>query len=310
MNRNKIEESNDYMSPDTVEFKSRTAVTFDFETMPYVHQVIVRTSDNSYSYYVINVDKAYAASIGKPQESIGVYNYSDYKQAITYALDKLGLESPSKNRIDFRFDSFDDNYNELLKLNKLVVLLLANYYNISNRYESHDLLTQEALTMRIQNDRIEAENYNKGLQEPDGEVKNRLELRSKHLPFTDNENKKEWIEFDKWCDRLDKVITADNLNSLVSAINTALIERFKEWSRQKGHTLSNFIVHYENCFFTSRQLENFLALLIDNNLTSITDCKESAKKYKKRYKLEFFSLKDLQVYKVKIVESGAGFFEM
>lgn len=53
-----------------------------------------------------------------------LYNYrysTDYSKALDYMLDSIALDEPIKSRIDFRFDSFDDNYNELLKLNKLVV---------------------------------------------------------------------------------------------------------------------------------------------------------------------------------------------
>lgn len=301
MNRNKIEEVNIYMGIDTIQIKSKTAIEFDSQLYPFIHSDIVRKSDGSYSYYILNPDKAYQTSI---------YNSIDYNNSLNYMLDSIKLDKPVKSRIDFRFDSFDDNYNELLKLNKLVVLLIANKYKVTNCYESYNPLTNEALTIRIQSKYIEAENYNKGLQEPDGFVKNRLELRSKALTADIPENEKEFREFDKWCVRLDKAITADNFNRLTSRINISLVERFKEWSKLKGHTLSNFITQYENCIFTSRQLENLLTQLNEKNLTIIYNCKESAKKYKKRYGLEFFSLNDLKVYKAKLIESGAGFFEM
>lgn len=301
MNRNKIEYANIYMGVDTIQIKSKTAIEFDSDLYPFIHADIVRKSDGSYSYYILNPDKAYQTSI---------YNSTDYNNSLNYMLDSIALDEPIKSRVDFRFDSFDDNYNELLKLNKLVVLLIANKYKITNRYQSYDPLTNEALTIRIQSKYIEAENYNKGLQEPDGLVKNRLELRSKSLTADIAENEKEFREFEKWCVRLDKAITADNFNDLINRINISLVDRFKDWSKLKGHTLSNFITQYENCIFTSRQLENLLTLLNEKGLTSISNCKESAKKYKKRYGLEFFSLNDLNAYKVKLIESGAGFFEM
>ena len=301
MNRNKIEYASIYMGVDTIQIKSKTAIEFDSDLYPFIHADIVRKSDGSYSYYILNPDKAYQTSI---------YNSTDYNNSLNYMLDSIALDEPIKSRVDFRFDSFDDNYNELLKLNKLVVLLIANKYKITNRYQSYDPLTNEALTIRIQSKYIEAENYNKGLQEPDGLIKNRLELRSKSLTADIAENEKEFREFEKWCVRLDKAITVDNFNDLISRINISLADRFKDWSKLKGHTLSNFITQYENCIFTSRQLENLLTLLNEKGLTSISNCKESAKKYKKRYGLEFFSLNDLNAYKVKLIESGAGFFEM
>ena len=295
MKKNKINEINIYMGIDTIQVKSKTAIEFNSELYPFVKSDIVRKSDNSYSYYVLNPDKA--------NNNIGIYNYADYSKALDYMLDSIALDEPIKSRIDFRFDSFDDNYNELAKLNKVLLLLITVKYKVSNRYKSQDLLTEEALTMRIQNKYIEVENYNKGLQEPEGAVKNRLELRSKALRSDILEGAKEFKEFDKWCDRLDKSVTVDNLDVLVSDTNKALIERFKEWSKLKGHTLSNFIVHYENCFYTMPQLKDFLKQV------GIKDYVQSAKDYKKKYGLEFFSLKEIESYKVELIESGVRFFE-
>lgn len=296
MNQNKIDELNIYMGIDTIQIKSKTAIEFDSELYPFVKSDIVRKSDNSHSYYILNPDKA--------NNGIGIYNSYDYYNSLHYMLDSIKLDEPIKSRIDFRFDSFDNNYNQLLKLNKVLLLLLAVKYKVSNRYKSQDLLTEEALTMRIQTKYIEAENYNKALQEPDGEVKNRLELRSKALNADIAENTKEYKEFEKWCDRLNKAVTADNFNKLVSKTNTALFERFKEWNKKKGHTLSNFILHYENCFYTMPQLKDFLKQV------GIKDYVQSAKDYKKKYGLEFFSLKQITLYKSKIIDSGAGFFEI
>ena len=295
MKREKLKELNLYMGIDTIQVKSNSAIEFNSEQFPFVHNDIVRKSDNTYSYYVLNPDKG--------NNDLAIYNSTDYYKTLNYMLDSIELKEPIKSRIDFRFDSFDDNYNELMKLNKVLLLLITVKYKVKNRYKSQDLLTDEALTMRIQTKYIEAENYNKGLQEPDGDIMNRLELRSKALNTNILETQKERYEFKKWCDRLQKSVTADNFNLLIQKSNTALIDRFKEWSKQKGHTLSNFILHYENCFYTMPQLKEFLKQV------GIKDYMQSAKDYKKKYGLEFFSLKDIELYKNKIIDSGAGFFE-
>ena len=148
MNRNKIEYASIYMGVDTIQIKSKTAIEFDSDLYPFIHADIVRKSDGSYSYYILNPDKAYQTSI---------YNSTDYNNSLNYMLDSIALDEPIKSRVDF---------------------------------------------------------------------------------------------------------------------------------------------------------ENLLTLLNEKDLTSISSCKESAKKYKKRYGLEFFSLNDLNAYKVKLIESGADFFEM
>ena len=45
-------------------------------------------------------------------------------------LNKANFDSPVKTRIDFRFDSLDENYNELLKLNKLLLSLIAIEFDL------------------------------------------------------------------------------------------------------------------------------------------------------------------------------------
>ena len=296
MKREKLERLNLYMGIDTVQFKSKSAIQFNPEQFPFVRSDIVRKSDNSWSYYILNPDKG--------NNNVSIYNSYDYYRVMNNMLERIGLEEPMKTRIDFRFDSFDNNYNELLKLNKLLLVLLTTKYRINNRYKSQDLLTEEELTMRIQNKYIEAENYNKGLQEPEGDVMNRLELRSKSLNHDVSENDKELYEFYNWCDRLKRTVTATNFDLLVRKTNAALKDRYAEWTAKRGHRLSNFIVHYENCIYTMPQLIELIKILGYDN------AEMKAKDYKRRYDIEFFSLKDLELYTDKIVESGANFFSL
>lgn len=296
MKKNKLNGINSYMGIDTLQFKSKHDVEIDTDLYSFIHSE--REKHNEYTYYVVNPDKA--------NNDIGIYNSTDYYRTLDYILDTLkiiGLDDVIKSRIDFRFDSFDDNYNSLMKLNKVLLLLIVVKYKVKSKYKSQDLLTEEELTMRIQNKYIEVENYNKALQEPEGEVKNRLELRSKALTADISENTKEYKEFDKWCARLDKVVTTNNFNTLISKTNNALVKRYKEWIEQDGCTLSNFIVCRKDCFYTKQQLEEFLMLI------GVKDYVQSAKYYKRKYKIEFFSLKDIELYKNKIIESGARFFD-
>ena len=294
MKRDKLDGLNMYMGIDTLQVKSKSAIEFDSSELPFVRSDIVRKSDNSYSYYILNPDKG--------NDNLGIYNSDDYYITLNYMLDKIELDEPLKTRIDFRFDSFDDNYDQLLKLNKVLLLLLAVKYKVSNRYKSQDLLTNEELTMRIQTKYIEAENYNKSLQEPEGEVKNRLELRSKALNHDIPENLKEWFEFCKWRDRLDNVITASNFDNLIKKTNAALADRYKEWTDKKGHKLSNFIVHYENCIYTMPQLKQLLQML------GVSNYEQKAKDYKRLYDIECFSLREVKDYSAKIINAGEAFF--
>ena len=171
MKREKLDRLSLYMGIDTLQIKSKTTIEFDAEQYPFVRPEIIRQANNEYSYYRLNPDKG--------NNDLAIYNSFDYCKSLDFMLDSLELDKPIKSRIDFRFDSLDKNYNELLKLNKLLLLLISNKYKVKNRYKSQDLLTEQELTMRIESKYIEVENYDKSIQEPDGDVMNRLELRSK-----------------------------------------------------------------------------------------------------------------------------------
>lgn len=130
------------------------------------------------------------------------------------------MTAPVKTRIDYRLDSFQDNYDELAKLNKLLILLIARYYRIDNCYQSYNPLTLEGLCIRIQNRDIEIENYNKGIQEPSGIVRNRLEFRSKRPTINSAYDwNTEYKELTKWHKRLKKAVTHDNYTALQTDLN-------------------------------------------------------------------------------------------
>ena len=52
-----------------------------------------------------------------------IYHYGTYNKVCDNMIYQMELINPVKTRIDFRFDSFDnDTYQGLLKLNKVIIL--------------------------------------------------------------------------------------------------------------------------------------------------------------------------------------------
>lgn len=295
MKHDKLDELNIYAGVDTLQVRTRTPVKSD-TPLPFItHEVTKEKGDNNeYSYYILNPDKG--------NNDLPIYNSADYHRTLNSMLDLMEIEKPLITRIDYRLDSFDENFTDYAKLNKLVILLISQEYNVTNRYESRDLLTNEALTIRIQNRHIEAENYNKSLQEPNDIVKNRLELRSKSVYTNAYDFDTTRREFLKWCKRLDKSVTAENIDTLLHEINIALLERFKEWTERKGHKLNSFIQAYENSIFTRRQLIDLFSLMGLKNPVKRAD------NYKRSNEIEYFSLRNILDYVQKIKQSGADFF--
>ena len=293
MRKDKLNEVNIYMGIDTIQVRSDTETVLSRSEAPYISKTLTKDVDVSEYYYKLNPDKAMNTNI---------YDYGTYSGAVNFMFNSLELTNPIKSRIDFRIDSFDDNYNDLLKLNKLLILLISEQYKVNNRYESRDPLTLQELTIRVQNERIEVENYNKAIEEPDGDVKSRLEFRSKKLYDETAEAVKEEREFRKWCDRLDKSVTAENFERLQKKLTNILVNEYMKVA-ENGVTVSQFLYKYENSIFTSRQLTELYKQL------GYKDPEQQAKKYKRRHKVEYFSMKNLTDYVKKIKASGENFFE-
>lgn len=292
MRKEKLQETNIYMGVDTIQVRSDTETTLNTTEAPYLSKLLTKDVESSTYYYKLNPDKAVNTQI---------YDFSTYEGAVAYMIDTLEFTNPVKTRIDFRIDSFDNNFNDLLKLNKLLIMLIAEQYKICNRYETRDFMTLQELTVRIQNNRLEVENYNKAIEEPDGNVMSRLEFRSKKLYDDTSEQVKELEEFNNWCKRLDKSVTTGNFERLQQKLTNVLAEEYKK-AAAKGVTVSQFLYKYESSIFTSRQMTEFYRLL------GYKDPAQQAKKYKLRHKIEYFSMKNLTDYVKKIKTCGENFF--
>lgn len=202
------------------------------------------------------------------------------------------------SRIDYRFDDLSNNYNRFYKINRLLLSLCVTYYGAKNRYASSDLLTAEKLTVRFDHDttdlHISGEYYNKQRQEPSGEVKTRLELRSRQLyiPFIDGCDYESFV-LAEWIDRLETVITQDNFNALIRDCTDNIIELYDIEHEEFGN-LTEFLACYRDNIYTSRQLTQLYSIL-----GNAGTAKQAAYNYrygKKHRRLPCFGTTDLKMY--------------
>lgn len=291
MNKDVLNRTNVYMGIDTLQVRSDTQSLLMPKQAPYINKTICLSADTGTYSYRLNPDKA--------NDNLQIYNYKDYKEVCSLMVTELGLTNLIKTRIDFRVDSFDNNYNQLEKLNKLIILLLSQSYKMDNRYQSDDPLTFDRLCIRSQNHRLEVENYNKAIQEPAGNVQNRIEFRSKNLSSKKVEKERE--EFLKWCKRLDKAITQNNYLKLQELANYYLVKKYKE-EQHENVTVNEFLYKYSGNVWTSKQLVDFFEQIGSKNPVN------QAKAYKKRKRIEYFSYRDLLTYIDKIKQAGEQFF--
>lgn len=280
---------------DTLEVTSPTFTEKQYSFFTHDLQRLVQRDGAEPKYkYRVNPDRL----IGYDTSTL-----NGYFIALNEIYAQSNIESPTKTRIDFRFDNYTIDYEDIYKINKLLILLVAEHFNITNRYVSCDPLTAELKTIRINNKYLEMEFYNKQLESPNEFIKTRLELRSKAL-YDNNENCKEWRELTKWIDRLETVTDkkTGTIDKLTAKINKNLIQRYAEQT-EKGiiHTPNDFITKYSDFIFTRKQLISLYSLM------GIKTAEQQASKYKRKYKIEFFSLKEIQNY-VKAIKKAAETF--
>ncbi len=217
------------------------------------------------------------------------------------------------SRIDYRFDDMSNDYNRFYKLNRLLLSMIAVYCNSRNNYASNDLLTAEKLTVRFDCDHndlhISGEYYNKTKQEPKGEVKTRLELRSRQLfiPFLDGCDYESFI-LAEWLERLNEVLTKDTFDSVIQVCTEGIIDGYEKSIAECGN-LTEYLVCNRDNIYTTRQLTQLYSIL-GNAKTA----KQAAYKYRhgnkktKGRKLPCFSLADLQLYRDKLTAAAYKFF--
>lgn len=282
---------------DTLQVKTSTFPEGEYPYFTHDRTRLVKKDlfDETEEYYLrVNPDKTYQDTS----------YYGGYQVAMNQIIKESGIGNVVKTRIDFRFDDYDTSYFDSYKLNKLLILLVAEHYNINNRYQSCDLLTAECKTVRVQNQYLELECYNKALEEPESSIKTRLEVRSKKLYDDTHEDTKELDELEKWMKRLEKVAanTSNAYTRLVNTLNNNLIVRYRELkSKGKVVSVNEFITKYEDFIFTRRQLTDLY------NRLGYKSPEVQASKYKRTHKLECYSLKQIQDY-VKAIRRSADRF--
>ena len=228
---------------------------------------------------------------------IDITSFEHYKDVLAEIETEVGITDSTLTRVDVKFDSFIDNYDALFKLNKLLVLLIADTNKIKNRYHSVDPLTLENLTIRVQNDYLEAEYYNKVRQvDFRGEAKNRLELRCKSLSKT-----KKDIEqcFYYWFGKLDKLVK--HYAEFQLLCNLHLMELWQDEKDVKVKCFYEFIRKHQDNIYSRKQLIDLFARLGTKNPASAAD------RFKSKNAIEYISVGDLKLH-IKNIKKSADTF--
>lgn len=275
----------------TIQIKCDKEITQNIQLLPYVSNKGVKNPNGTYSYK-INPNK-YSGEIN---------SYSGYVSALDNIINCLELVNPIITRVDYAINCYEDNFDKLYKLNKVLILLLCIKYNLDNRYGSFDLLTNKLLCSRVQKPRLEIENYNKSLENPNDKTKNRLELRSKQLYKVQPD--KEYNEFLKWVERIHEAVNKESYINLQNTANDILYNEYILEKEKRGFNTNSYIFKYDNDFFTQAQLADFYS-----RTGLYKNPQGQARKYKYNHDIEYIPLDLLMEYTKIIERAGRIFFE-
>ena len=187
--------------------------------------------------------------------------------------------------IQLRFDNYYNDYSELHKINKLTLLLIARYFNISTMIQEQDLMNSQKYYMSVYNRDIKAEFADLSILSPDAGIECRLSLTC---------FKSGWDMLtvaDYWLDVLKKATNRDNYTKLTNEINDRLIVTYSK-ERQSGEikNIMHFVIKYMDNIFTNMQLIDLLTRL------GVDDPEVVASLYRMRSKSRFFSARQLRQY--------------
>ena len=248
----------------------------------YVSTCVYR-SDTERLYLKLNLNK------GLPQNDM-IRTFSEYRKRLEELMNSIGYgcHDLTVTRSDLCINSnLAQSYDRYRKLLKYILCCCFYGLDLKNGYETRDPLSFTHLNLKFGNRNLEIENYNKEI-ESHGSVptKNRLEMRSMKLNCTIDEIPE---EFKKWCDRLE--MSLGQVNTVQENFNMKIEEVYRN---DKAKTVDSIVDQFRNCIFTRSQLRDLLKRIDEKN-NSDNEKHNSARYFKSKYGIEFFSNNDLVV---------------
>lgn len=240
-------------------------------------------SDNERLYLKLNLNK------GLPQNDM-IRTFSEYRKRLEELMNSIGYgcHDLTVTRSDLCINShLARSYERYRKLLKYILCCCYYGLDLKNGYETQDPLSFTHLNLKFSNRNLEIENYNKEI-ESHGSVptRNRLELRSMKLNCGVDEIPE---EFKVWCKRLE--LSLDQAQTVQENFNNRIEEVY---INDRVKTVDSIVDQYRNCIFTRSQLRDLLKR-IDRKNNSDEEKEHSARYFKGKYKIEFFSGHDLVV---------------
>lgn len=243
----------------------------------------IHRSDNEKLYLKLNLNKGISGNNMIRSFSIFRKRLEELMNSIGYDINDLVI-----TRVDMCINSnLDCSYDRYRKLLKYILCCCFYSLDLKTGYETQDPLTFTHLNLKFGNRNLEIENYNKEV-ESHGSVptKNRLEMRSMKLNCMVDEIPE---EFKKWGKRLE--MSLGQINTVQENFNDRIEEIYRN---DRAKTVDSIVDQYRNCIFTRSQLRNLLKRIDEKNNCD-NEKHNSARYFKSKYGIEFFSDHDLVV---------------
>lgn len=221
-----------------------------------------------------------------------IRSFNEYQEKLNGLMQSFGYgcHDLTVTRADLCINSnLDQSYERYRKLIKFILCCCYYELDLKTGYETRDPLSFTHLNLKFGNRNLEIENYNKEI-ESHGSVptRNRLELRSLKLNCTVDELPE---ELKKWCQRLEMALDQAQTVTVQENFNDKIAEIYQN---DRAKTVDSIVDQYRNCIFTRSQLRDLLKKIDEKN-NSDKEKHNSARYFKSKYKIEFFSEHDLMV---------------
>lgn len=249
-----------------------------------------------------------------------VFSFDEFKDMFEMLRNSMGIDNYRFLRADFRLDNYDSShYQDFAKLNKYLISAMALTYDVKNCYKTDGLFSQKQLSVAIKNDYFQLENYDRNAKSKNTEnhqepAQARLEERTMAREFRRSYGdasgadgmeilQKEFT--DKWFERWNKALA--NLDVVGERYNDELEKIYTEGKGAfpvRFRTLTDFLIQYQDCIFSKKQLINLL-----ERFPEVRNPKERAKSHKRRYGIEYISKKDAKAAVEEIKRATLHYFE-
>lgn len=182
-------------------------------------------------------------------------------QSITSCIDVLAqadINDYTVSRLDLAYNMLNTGaFTEYEKLNRLLLMMIANQYSDDNLIFVYDQLDQ-LKSIKIINQYFDAENYDKSREEPDGTITNRLEFRFKRLK-AENIDEAYTAAYNKLIKLIDKCITRQNYDAVMDRCTMQLLTQLANQTEETRHKTIEKVLfkEHEKLIFNANQLSIF-----------------------------------------------------